>query len=134
MNLAPALAMAFIGAAPAIAAARGPLPSAEQVAGWLVWEDGRLCRDLIDACLDENGNGPYDSRQYSVSNLKCRARPQGRAECSFTSLVDGQTAPPQHCTATFKRRRLDNGELDWEFAYRPLERARLSSAPILKCN
>ena len=132
MTLAPFVVTAFIGAA---APASVPLPSPEAVAGWLRWEDGRICRDMIDACLDGNGDALFELPVYKVSNLNCRRMPQERAACSFTSEEYGRTASTKHCTAMFKQRRLDNGNPDWEFDYRPREgRLRLSPTPILTCN
>jgi hypothetical protein len=123
------------GAAAGAGSGRAPLPSAEAVAGWLRWNEGRLCRDLIDACLDEMGNALFELPEYKVSNLKCRRVPEKRAACSFTSEEYGRSGSLKHCTATFKPRRLDNGKTDWELDYYPRRRRlELSPSPILTCN
>ena len=136
MTLAPLLAVALIGTAAAGAQPGGaPMLSAEEVAGWLHWESGRMCRDLIDACLDGDGNEIVPLPEYEVSNLKCRPMPEETLDCSFTAVMtNAQTPSPSHCTATFRQVRGTTGEVRWMFALHPRERLRLSPDPILKCN
>ena len=123
-------------AAPGGAAARAPLPSPEDVAGLLEHESMRWCRDLIDYCVDENGNANVAIPSFEVSGLKCRAMPEARAECAFASVRKSgdQITARERCTATFSEFRDHYGTRGWQFARRPWERPRLSSDPILTCN
>ena len=118
------------------APARLPLPSPEDVAGSLHWESGRFCRDMIDACLDEEGNSLFDLPEYEVSKLKCRRMPEKRADCSFTSVrkSGNQITARESCEATFSEFRDAYGNRAWQFARNKRERYRLSSSPILTCN
>ena len=137
MTLAPLLLSFLVGGgASGSASGHLALPSPEDVAGVLHWESGRLCRDLIDACLDENGDSMVQLPEYEVSNLKCRRMPEERATCSFASArKDGdRITARESCKATFTELRDAYGNRGWQFARHKLERPRLSSAPILTCN
>jgi hypothetical protein len=137
VTLAPLFLTLLVGGGVSGSApARLPLPSPEDVAGGLHWESGRFCRDMIDACLDENGNGLFDLPEYEVSNLKCRRMPEERADCSFISVrkSGNQIAARESCEATFSEFRDVYGKRGWHFARHKRERPSLSSAPILTCN
>ena len=118
MNLRFA-SFAMIGSlACATLAAAEPVPSRADVEGALVWEDGRVCRNLIDACLDEDGNDLYATHEYTVSALECRPGADLRATCSFTSVRrfgPDSAEPGERCTGTLLRHDHDGGETSWSF-------------------
>jgi hypothetical protein len=118
------------------AAARAPMPSPEYVAGLLEYESMRWCRDLIDYCLDENGNANVAIPSFEVSGLKCRPMPESRAACSFASVRKSgdQITARERCTATFIGFRDQFGKPGWHFARRPSDRRRLSPDPVLTCH
>jgi hypothetical protein len=134
VTIVPLLATALVGGAAAGNGGRAALPSTDEVAGLLLWDLGRPCRDLIDACVDENGRSAFDRVQFKVSELKCRRLPQRQAACSFVSQVEGAADTRERCAATFQQ----TGEVDpyvmWRFASKPWNgRRSLSPSPILTC-
>jgi hypothetical protein len=131
----PLIATGLLTGAASAAAGHTRPPSARDIAGALHWQSGRTCRDLIDACVDENGNALVQLPEYIVSKLRCRPLWRERATCSFVSQIEGEKPSRQYCTATLERRRLAYGDVIWEFASsRRSGRPRLSPDPILTCN
>jgi len=80
-----------------------PELSSADVERSLQWESGRTCRDLIDACLDEQGNDLYPTPEFSVSELQCRRLAEDRARCTFLSAMryGPEVVRRSRCTATF---------------------------------
>ena len=136
MNPAPLLIPAIVAAAAPAGVGRAPLPSPEYMAGLLEEESTRWCRDLIDYCVDENGNATVSTASFTVSALKCRRVPEAKAACSFVSARNnrGQPASREHCTATLSEHRDPYGAVGWQFARRPWHRESLSPNPVLACN
>jgi len=110
-------------------------PDRADVKGALHWQAGSLCRTLIDACLDENGNDINPLPEFTVSALDCRPGAGRRATCSFTSMRGfgpNRIEPSERCTGTLVRRDGDGGEASWTF-FVPDPRRRPYSA-LLRCN
>jgi hypothetical protein len=110
-------------------------PERADVEGALHWQAGSLCRTLIDACLDANGNDINPLPEFTVSALDCRPVVDRRAACSFTSVSHfgpGNARPSERCTGTLERRDGDDGETSWTF-FVPDPRRRPYSA-LLRCN
>jgi hypothetical protein len=110
-------------------------PARADVEGALQWESGRVCRNLIDHCLDENGNDIFATPEFAVSALQCRPAADRRATCSFTSVRrSGRNSaePSERCTGTLLRHDDDDGETSWTF-FVPDPRRRPNTA-LLGCN
>jgi hypothetical protein len=134
VTVAPLIALGLLAGAATAAAGRGRLPSAGDVAGALTRETLRSCRDLIDACVDENGNSTVPVPEFTVSELKCRPVSRQRAACSFVSELRAENPYRERCTATLQYRLGAYSDIIWEFAALPSNgRRRLSPDPILEC-
>jgi hypothetical protein len=110
-------------------------PEQSDVEGALHWQAGSLCRTLIDACLDENGNEINPLPEFTVSALNCRPAAGRRATCSFTSarrFGRNSAEAGERCTGTFLRQDDDGGESSWTFVV-PDPRRRPYAA-LLSCN
>jgi len=111
------------------------VPERADVEGALHWQYGSLCRSLIDACLDGEGNEINPSPEFTVSALECRPVAVRRATCSFTSVKSfgpGNARPDERCTGTLERRDHDSGDTTWTFSI-PDPRRRPIVA-LLSCN
>ncbi|HEX8481732.1 MAG TPA: hypothetical protein VF650_07515 [Allosphingosinicella sp.] len=112
-------------------------PEPADVEGLLYWQSGSVCRTLIDACLDSDGNEIHPIPEFKVSELKCRLAAISSSVCSFIAVKTfgpGDIRPPERCTATFRRDRSSRPGLTWDFAYHPQERPSFERSPILTCN
>ena len=123
----------MLAAALAIAAAPTPaLPSRASVEGALHWQEGSLCRLLIDDCVDGEGNEISPLPQFTVSALDCRPAAARRATCSFTAARHygpGDVRPSERCTGTLQSNDLDG---TWRFVV-PNPRRQPHTA-MLSCN
>ena len=140
-RLALSAPVLFAACAAGPAAAHGdpafhPQPS--DVEGRLHWHAGSVCRSLIDACLDSEGNEINPLPEFKVSNLECRFAANRSSVCSFTSVKTfglGDVRPAEHCAATFVRNRsTHHPQLSWDFAYHPRGRRSFARSPVLTCN
>ena len=110
-------------------------PERADVEGALHWQAGAICRMLIDACLDEQGNEINPLPEFTVSALDCRPAADRRATCSFTSVSHfgpRNALPAERCTGTLQRRDHESGETSWTFVV-PDPRRRPYAA-LLSCN
>ena len=110
-------------------------PRSIHVEGALHWQAGSVCRLLIDACLDGDGNEINPLPEFAVSALDCRPAADRRATCSFTSVRHfgpRNALPGQRCTGTLERRDHDSGVTTWNFVV-PDPRRRPYAA-LLSCN
>ena len=110
-------------------------PERANVEGALHWQEGSLCRMLIDACHDGQGNEINPLPEFTVSGLECRPAADRRATCSFTSVRHfgpGNPRPSERCTGTLERRDHDRGVTTWNFVV-PDPRRRPYAA-LLSCN
>jgi hypothetical protein len=107
-------------------------PDASDVESALVWESGRPCRNLIDACIDDEGNSLFQEPEYSVSRLHCRPLADQRSDCSFKSVESnsGRRAPRRSCQGILISYEDGVGRQGWTFALDP----KRHHAPILQCN
>jgi hypothetical protein len=96
--------LALSGSATASMRQSGPVgPTSEQVEAMLYYNAGQVCRDLIDACLDEEGNSLIAFPDFHVSQLACDAAVAGRKRCVFQSeqRYGERIARRERCTAWF---------------------------------
>lgn len=110
-------------------------PERDGVERALYWQYGSICRSLIDACIDQDGNEIYPAPEFTVSALECRPAADRRATCSFTSVRSfgsRNAQPGERCTGTLVRRDHDSGETTWSFLVPdPMRRP---NAALLSCN
>jgi len=110
-------------------------PERADVEGALHWQAGSLCRSLIDACLDEDGNEISPLPEFAVTALDCRSAAARRATCSFASVRNfgpGESRPSERCTGTLERRDHEGGETNWTFV--TPDPWRRPTAALLSCN
>lgn len=104
---------------------------ASDVEGALVWEANRWCRDLIDACLDDNGNPLYAEPEYRVSRLRCRPLVDQHLACSFNSIESfgDRVGRRRSCEGVLATSEAAYGGQFWIFVRDPKR-----NASTLKCN
>ena len=121
--MGPAAFAALLAAAPPPA-----VPAEQDIAGALAWEGGRLCRELIDHCTDENGNAPEP--RFGVRDVACRPLRGDRAACAFSAaqVIGGQHAPFRRCSGTLGRGVHPGGA--WTFE----PRSRRNSRGRMRCS
>jgi hypothetical protein len=131
------MAAAFLLITGAAAGTAAPsVPARANVEWALEWENMRWCRDLIDACLDENGNSTVPEQRWEVSHLRCRPAAPAKATCSFRSLrtTAFPTEPAKRCMATFRLVGRDDENRSWQVDLRAAEGRRIPSIAVMACN
>ena len=106
-------------------------PEARDVEGALVTEAGRWCRNLIDACLDENGNSLFAEPDFRVSRLRCQPLVDQRSACSFDSTeIRGERVHPRRsCEGILATSQGTYGDQHWVLVHNPRR-----NASTLQCN